>query len=107
MNPVELTFGNKGFSEINSFLQEQYQEGYTLSIYDTISQSTIEVRCSFEDMLSVVMYVSSLEHDFPAWIGVNELSKSYVVGMSFSRGRLHAPSICEYKKGKLNLIETF
>ena len=49
----------------------------------------------------MIMYVTSAEHDFPAWIGGNELSDSYVVGMDFTRGNIHTPSICEWKDGRL------
>lgn len=41
------------------------------------------------------------QNDFPAWIGVNELSDSYVVGLNFTRGHLHTPSVCKWKGGKL------
>ena len=34
-------------------------------------------------------------------IKYNELSDSYVVGMDFTRGRLHTPSVCEWKDGRL------
>jgi len=107
MSPVELTYGNEAFKEIRSFLQEHYQEDYTLSIYDIASQATIEVKCSFEDIVDAILYVSTVEKDFPAWIGVNELSNSYVVGINFSRGQLHTPSICEYKNGKFKIVEEF
>ena len=63
--------------------------------------STVYVICAYEDMLDVIIYVTNVEHDFPAWIGVNELSDSYVVGMNFTRGHLHTPSICEWKGGRL------
>lgn len=52
-------------------------------------------------MLDVIMYVTNVEHDFPAWIGVNELSDSYVVGIDFTRGHLHTPLVCEWKEGRL------
>ena len=52
-------------------------------------------------MLNVIMYVTNVEHDFPAWIGINELSDSYVVGINFTRGYLHTPSIYEWKGGRL------
>lgn len=101
MLPVELTYGNVGFKEIKEFLEQNYHKDYTLSIYNNCEQATVEVICAFEEMLDVIMYVTNVEHDFPAWIGVNELSDSYVVGMDFTRGHLHTPSICEWKEGRL------
>ena len=101
MLPVKLTYGNEGFEEIRNFLNENYNKEYTLSIYNNLEQATIEVICDFESMVDVIAYVSSVEHDFPEWIGVNELSDSYVVGMNFTRGNLKTPSVCEWKDNKL------
>ena len=101
MFPVLLTYGKEGFKEIQDFLKQNYHKDYTLSIYNNCEQATVEVICAYEEMLDVIMYVTNMEHDFPAWIGVNELSDSYVVGMDFTRGRLHTPSICEWKEGRL------
>ena len=104
MVPAKLTYGNVGFNEIRDFLNKHYSKNYTLSIFDTIEQATIEVTCDFEDMVDVIAYVSNIEHDFPAWIGLNELSNSYVVGMAFTRGRLSTPSVCEWKNNTLSKI---
>lgn len=101
MLPVQLTYGNEGFKEIEEFLKDNYDKDYTLSIFDMIEQATIEVICDFDQMLDVIMYVSNAEHDFPAWIGKNELSESYVVGINFTRGNLTTPSVCEWKGGRL------
>lgn len=101
MKPVQLTYGNEGFREIRDFLNQNYHDGYTLSIYDNLQQSTVEIICAVNEMVNAIMYVSSVEHDFPAWIGVNEWSDSYVVGMDFTRGRILTPSVCEYNNGKL------
>lgn len=99
--PLKLTYGNEGFKEIGKFLKDNYSEEYTLSIYDEIGQAAIEVICDFDSMVDVIAYVSNVEHDFPNWIGKNELSDSYVVGMKFTRGNLKAPSVCEWVDGKL------
>lgn len=101
MLPVQLTYGNESFKEIQDFLKQNYHKDYTLSIYNSCEQATVEVICAYEEMLDVIMYVTNVEHDFPAWIGVNELSDSYVVGIDFTRGHLHTPSICEWKEGRL------
>ena len=101
MVPVRLTYGNEGFNEIRDFLKQHYSKDYTLSRFDTIEQSTIEVICNFDDMVDVIVYVSNVEHDFPSWIGVNELSDSYVVGIAFTRGRLSTPSIRKWENNSL------
>lgn len=105
MEPLKLTYGNEGFKEISKFLQDNQDEEYTLSIFDIMEQKNIEVICSFDDMLDVIAYVSNVEHDFPAWIGKNELTDSYVVGLNFTRGTLKTPSICEWRDGKLVTIQ--
>lgn len=101
MLQMRLTYGKKGFQEIRNFLKKNYFETYTLSIFDTIKASTIEVVCTFDEIVDVIVYVSHVEHDFPAWIGVNELSNSYVVGLAFTRGRLRTPSVCKWQNNML------
>ena len=101
MIPIRLTYGNESFKEIAGFLMENYHKDYSLSIYNSLEQSTIEVICDFNSFVDVIVYVSNIEHDFPALIGVNEISDSYVVGMAFTKGHLHTPSVCEWKDGRL------
>ncbi len=101
MVPEKLTYGNKGFEEIRKFLKNNYHKEYTLSIYNDLEQATVEVICDYDSMVDVIAYVSNIEHDFPEWIGVNELSDSYVVGRNFTRGSIKTPSVCEWNNGKL------
>ena len=56
-------------------------------------------------MLDVTAYVVNLEHDFPAWIGINELSESYVVGLTFTRGHISTMSVYEWKNNRLVKVE--
>lgn len=105
MNNIELTYGNEGFKEIQDFLSKNHKEGYTLSIFDMITQTTAEIDCEFNQVLPIIMQVTNMEKDFPAWIGINNLTKSYVVGLNFSRGRLHTLSSYKYIDGKLKEIE--
>ncbi len=101
MKEIKLSNGTASFKEIEMYFNSNKKDNYTLSIYDEMSQSTIEIICSFDQMLSVIMLVTDMEHDFPDWIGMNELTDSYVVGMNFTRGNLHTPNVYEYKDGKL------
>ena len=101
MLPVQLIYGFEGIEEIRDFLKKNYQKDYSLSLFNICEGTTIEVVCDFESMVDVILYVVRIEHDFPMWIGVNDLSESYVVGLNFTRGHLHTPSICEWNNGKL------
>ena len=101
MLPMKLTYGSAGLREIRKFLDMYHYEDFSLSIYDIIAQSTIEVICNFNEMMDVIVYVSTIEHDFPAWISINELSQSYVVGISFCKGYLSTPSIKKWENNAL------
>ena len=105
MEHISLTYGPKGFEEIQDFLTTYPKDDYSLSIYNITEQNTAEINCSFDEMLDVIMLVSSTEHDFPHWIGINRLSDSYVVGMKFAMGRIQTPAIYEYKDGTLTKID--
>lgn len=105
MNNIKLTYGNEGFKEIQDFLGKNHKEGYTLSIFDMITQTTAEIDCEFNQVLPIIMQVTNMEKDFPAWIGINDFTKSYVVGLNFSRGKLHTLSSYKYIDGKLEEIE--
>lgn len=96
MEVLQLTYGDVGFKEIQQFLKQTNKENYTLSIYDMLTQTTAEIECSINDMLPVIIRVVSIEKDFPQWIGVNDLSKSYVVGMNLTRGHILTPGLYEY-----------
>ena len=61
-----LTYGNEGFKEIKEFLNQNYHKDYTLSIYNNLEQSAMEVICDFDSMMDVIFYVVNVEHDFPA-----------------------------------------
>lgn len=43
MLPVQLTYGNDGFKEIQEFLKQNYRKNYTLSIYNNCERATVEV----------------------------------------------------------------
>ena len=101
MKEIKLSNRTASFKEIEMYFNSNKKGNYTLSIYDEMSQSTIEIICSFDQMLSVIMLVTDMEHDFPNWIGMNELTNSYVVGMNFTRENLHTSNVYEYKDGKL------
>lgn len=74
------------FNLISEFIKENYKENFTLSIYDEITCKTMEINCKPEEILEIIGTVSNVEHSLIDWIGINSLSKSYVVGMNLTRG---------------------
>lgn len=101
----ELTYGNIGFKEIREFLKENLKENYNLTIYDIMSQSILEVICPFNEIVDAIMRITNIEHDFPAWITLDdELTNSYMVGMNFIKGHLDVPAKYVYINGKLQKI---
>ena len=102
MKTVNLTYGNDGFKEIAEYLQQFRKEHFTLSIYNIMEQNTTQIICPFNDILNVIRLVSNIEHDYPAWIEINETTDSYVIGMNLTRGKIKTASIYEYKNGMLN-----
>ncbi len=95
MKELKLSNGQKSFDEINKYLLNNFKESYSLSLYDILSESTAEIECTKDNMLSAIMLASNTEHDFPEWIGINELTDSIVVGMNFTKGNLRTN--CSYK----------
>ena len=71
---------------------EKYQyEDFTLSIFDTITnKSGIEIKdVPLSDMAQMIFFIYNTEQAEPIdWIGINSISKSYVVVMPLTRGRI-------------------
>ena len=101
MNILRLTYGDKSFKEIDSFLKKNKNEKYTLSVFDMLTNTTAEIQCRLDEILNVLCYVTDMEHDYPAWIGTNPLTNSYVVGLNFTRGRIRTGANYEWKNNKL------
>ena len=105
MQPIKLTYGNEAFEEIRAFLKSNYREDYSLSLFNIAEKNAVDVICKFDEMLDVIARVSAIEHDFPSWIGLNELSGSYVVGMNFTRGIIVTPAVYSYENGELSKLQ--
>ena len=72
---------------ISEFIDKNRHEGYSLSIFDTLTSNTMEIECSLEEMPEIVDYVYHIEKGTPlTFVGVNSLSESYVVGMFMCKG---------------------
>jgi len=91
------------FDTVQKFLDTYPHDDYTLSIFDTLANwSGVEVMCDYAEMLKIIMFIYSTEHAEPIeWIGENPVSKSYVVAMPLTRGRIHGHYVAE--NGKLRL----
>lgn len=87
-----MSYSPEDFNAIKEFISENYHEDYTVSIYDSLSGCTLEitntVKDALNDIIDVVCYISSKEHTFVNWIGINSITKSYVISMDFTRGSI-------------------
>jgi len=98
---LHLTHGDESLLEIQEFISQNKNPDYSLSIFNILEQSTAEIICSDSEIFDAIIHISSIEHTFPEWIGINHLSDSYIVGMEFARGTIITPSVYEYKNGIL------
>lgn len=87
----ELTYSPKDFEMAKEFIQENYHKDFTLSFFDSLTGQTFEVTNSVSEILnevpSILAYISSMEHTFVNWIGINSLSDSYVISIDITKGR--------------------
>lgn len=94
-----------GYTAVRSFIDGHRHEGWTLSIYDAVTNSTAEIDCGLPEMPEIVAHVYNLEHATPMlFVGENPVSESYVVGMTCTRGRIAIPGL--YKAEGNNLVRT-
>lgn len=101
IDDVDLPITDGGASFCREFISQHYHEGYTLSIFDTLTGQTIEIECAIESIPEIVSYIYNLEHASPmTFIGINSLSDSYVVGMALTKHRISFGDYVE-KNGKL------
>lgn len=74
-----------------TFFEKHKHDEFSLSVFDTLSNdSTAEISdIPIKDMTPIIHFIYSLERADPIeWIGVNSLSKSYVVAMPLKRGKI-------------------
>lgn len=77
-------------------------QGWSLSIYNTLSQSTIEIVAPIEEIPKIADYVFRLEHAAPLdFIGLNSLTDSIVIGMPLCKGNFHDGCCYKAENGKL------
>lgn len=100
-----LAGSDAGRSLLDKFISEHPHDGWTLSIYNTLSETTAEIDCPVEEIPQITALVYNLEHAAPmTFIGENPASESYVVGMRCTRGRLDFPGIYRAEGGKLKPV---
>ena len=99
----DLAGNDAGYSVMESFIKEHAHIGWTLSVFDVLTESTIEIDCSnLAEMPKVVSYIYNLEHAAPiTFIYENPATESYVVGMTCTRGNLNIPGAYKAENGKL------
>ena len=101
----DISLPTGGISElVEAFINEFHHNEYTLSIFDNNTTNTIEIDCDLAEMPQIVDYIYHQEKAMPlTFIGLSNLSESYVVGMSLSRGRIEFGAY-KFKDGKLLFI---
>jgi hypothetical protein len=102
--PRKLDQGPEGLDEIKEYLNKNKTEGYTLSIFNMLEGTTIEIVCNFDQMIDVIRYFALIEHDWPAWINKNNDTRSYIVAMNFTRGCIKTPATGVWTGMKLEIV---
>ena len=86
---------------MQKFIEKHKHSDFSLSIFDSLTNQTIEIDCGIDEMPTIVDYVYHLEKGTPlTFIGLNSMSDSYVVGMTVSRGEIDFGSY-KAENGKL------
>ncbi len=100
VDDISLALG--GVEElVQKFIEKHKHTDYSLSIFDSQTNQTIEIDCGIDEMSIIVDYVYHLEKGTPlTFIGLNSMSDSYVVGMTISQGRIDFGSY-KAENGKL------
>ena len=105
INDVDLAITDGGISIAEEFIDKNKHEDYTLSVYDETTKNTIEVEANINEMPVIISDIYRIEHATPmTFIGVNKLTKSYVVGMTLAKGHIEFGNY-KYIDGKLNKID--
>lgn len=101
----DLAGSDAGFARVKEFIERYPHEGWTLSIYNSLDESTAEIDCPAEEMPKIASFVYNLERAYPmTFIGENPLTESYVVGMTLTRGRIQTPGVYRAENGKLRSV---
>lgn len=100
--PVTLTYGFTAFKEIEDYLKEKNVEGYDFIICDSLSgEDYVKLDVSKEDLIKALRIVTSMEHDYPNWIGISKKRQSVIIGLLFTRGNLSTGKTYTLTNGQL------
>lgn len=78
-----------GMMEVSEFIRKYLHEDYSLSFFDCNGHEdarTAEIECDYRVMERIIEYVVNAEHTMIHFIGENTVTKSYVIGIDFTRG---------------------
>ena len=91
-------------SLVEEFIDQYNYPDYSLSVYDNVTGKTIEIDCDINNIPEIVDYIYHLVKGTPlTFIGLNSLTESYVVGMSFCEKNINF-GIYKYENKKLNAL---
>lgn len=86
---TDLAITDGGLRIVKEFIEKNNYNDYTLSIFDEMTGNTIEIDTDIKEMPTIVSRIYMEEHATPlSFIGLNKLTKSYVVGMNITKGRI-------------------
>ena len=104
--PMTLTYGFTAFKEIEEYLKEEsVPDDFSYEVLDMMScDGSIKLDIGRKDVIKAVRMVTSIEHDYPRWIGVDEKNKKVAIGLWFTRGTLTFGKT--YRIGSNGLEET-
>lgn len=99
---ADIVQNDGGFFAVKEFIDKHKHNDWSLSVYDTATNKTVEIDCPVEEIPKIVSYIYDLEHAHPIlFVGENIITDSYVVGMPLTRGHIKAPGIYKAVNGKL------
>lgn len=101
VNDIDLAITDAGKSFVQAFIKSNFYENYSLSIFDILTENTVEIECDTSQIPQIVAHIYNIEHSAPlTFIGVNCLTNSYIVGMSFTKGQISF-GFYKFNNGKL------
>lgn len=103
---VDLALHDDGKAIVEKFIEENKHPDYSLSIFDDLTKATVEIDAPLAEMSKIAAYIYRIEKASPlSFIGVNSESKSYVIGMQLTRGRIKCPGHYKAENGQLKYID--
>ena len=106
INDIDLPATGDVMTLVDKFINENKHNNYTLSIFNSLNNMTMEIFAPLPEMPKIVSAVYYAEKAMPLkFVGVDSLTDSYVVGMPLMRGRFKTPGYYKAEDGKLKNID--